>query len=139
MLRCETIRQTYFIDHLLHRQNDIVLPVPTANDAGKALAVNANCDGYTIKDDCRVITATIGTAWVGDDAPYTQAVAIDGILASDTPHVTPVYTGDLDNKVAQMEAWGMISDGEAGDGVIVFSCFEDKPEVEVSVQIEVNR
>ena len=132
-------QQAAWEDFFRNVQNDIVLPVPTANDAGKALAVNANCDGYTIKDDCRVITATIGTAWVGDDAPYTQAVAIDGILASDTPHVTPVYTGDLDNKVAQMEAWGMISDGEAGDGVIVFSCFEDKPEVEVSVQIEVNR
>jgi hypothetical protein len=120
-------------------QNDNVLPVPAANDAGKAIAVNANCDGYTIKDDKTVILATIGTAWVGDDAPYTQAVTTSGVLASDTPHVTPVYSGSNDEKIAQMEAWGMISDGEAGDGVIVFTCFEDKPEVAVSIQIEVNR
>lgn len=120
-------------------QNDNVLPVPAANDAGKAIAVNANCDGYTIKTDNMVITATIGTGWVGSDAPYTQAVTVSGILASDTPHVTPVYIGSNDAKIAQMEAWGMISDGEAGDGVIVFTCFEDKPEVAVTIQIEVNR
>ena len=132
-------QQAAWEDFFRNVQNDIVLPVPTAEDAGKALAVNANCDGYTIKDDCKVITATIGTNWVGSDAPYTQAVAVAGILASDTPHVTPVYTGSNDNKIAQMEAWGMISDGEAGDGVIVFTCFEDKPEVGVSIQIEVNR
>jgi len=120
-------------------QNDNILPVPTANDAGKALTVNANCDGYTIKTDNQVILATIGTNWVGDEAPYSQAIAISGILESDTPHVTPVYNGDLESKIAQMEAWGMISEGEAGEGVIVFSCFEDKPEVEVSIQIEVNR
>lgn len=132
-------QQAAWEDFFRNVQEDLILPVPTADDAGKALAVNQTCDGYVIKDDCKVITATIGTAWVGEDAPYTQAVAIDGILATDTPHVAPVYSGTLENKVAQMEAWGMISDGETGDGTIVFTCFEDKPEVEVSVQIEVNR
>lgn len=120
-------------------QNDIVLPVPTADDANKAVAVNESCDGFTIKEDYKVTTATIGTDWDGSDAPYTQTVPVDGILSTDTPHITLVYSGDLETMIAQMESWGMISIGETVDGAIVFTCFEDKPEIELNIQIEVNR
>lgn len=77
--------------------------------------------------------------WNGDEAPYTQTVSIDGILKSDTPHVTMIGSGELENKIEQMDAWSMVSTGETVDGAIVFTCFEDKPEIELNIQIEVNR
>jgi hypothetical protein len=120
-------------------QDDTLFPVPTANDAGKVLAVNESCDGYTIKEDNQVIHTIIGTEWEGSAAPYTLAINIDGILETDTPHITPAYSGDLESKLAQKEAWEKISDAEAWDDVIVFTCFEDKPQTAIPIQIEVNR
>ena len=83
-------------------------------------------------------TATIGTDWTGS-GPYTQTVAVEGILAADMPHVTPVYDGNSETAVAQKESWGCVSQGEATAGGIKFTCLEDKPETAIPIQIEVVR
>lgn len=82
---------------------------------------------------------TIGTIWDGSSAPYTQSVAITGILATDMPHVTPRYAADPTTALAQREAWGMIADAEAAAGSITFRCLEDKPTTAIPVQVEVIR
>ena len=83
-------------------------------------------------------TATLGTGWTGS-GPYTQTVAVSGILASDMPHVVPVYDADNTTAQAQREAWGCVSRGDAAAGGIQFTCFEDKPETAIPIQIEVMR
>ena len=82
-------------------------------------------------------TATLSTSWSGS-GPYTQTVAISGILASDMPHVTPVLYADA-YAVARVENWQKISMAEAVAGGIKFTCFEEKPMMELGIQIEVMR
>lgn len=86
-----------------------------------------------------VVTTTIPTGWSGSAAPYTQTITVAGITANDRPHISPVYSDVLETALAQKEAWGMVSRGQAGNGVITFNCFEDKPSAEIPIQIEVNR
>ena len=83
-------------------------------------------------------TAVLTKQWVGS-GPYTQTVAVAGILASDMPHIMPVYDAANATAVAQKEAWSCVSKAEAAAGGIKFTCFEDKPGVEIPVQIEVMR
>jgi hypothetical protein len=85
------------------------------------------------------LTAVISTNWVGESAPYTQVVAVEGIKKEDHPHVMPIYSDVLETALAQKEAWSMVSDADTADGSITFTCFEDKPTVAINVQIEVNR
>ena len=85
------------------------------------------------------LTATITTEWTGDTAPFTQTVAVKGILKEDWPHVMPVYSEVLETALAEKEAWACVSDAKTVDGSIVFSCFEDKPTTAIPIQIEVNR
>ena len=85
-----------------------------------------------------VFTATIPANWTGS-GPYTQTVAVAGVLASDMPHVVPVYDADSTTAIAQREAWGCVSRGVAAAGGIQFTCFEDKPETAIPIQIEVMR
>lgn len=83
-------------------------------------------------------TATLSTSWTGS-GPYTQTVAVAGILASDMPHIMPVYDAANATAIAQKEAWGCVSKAEAAAGGIKFTCFEDKPGAEIPIQIEVMR
>lgn len=83
-------------------------------------------------------TGTLGTSWTGS-GPYTQTVAVAGILATDMPHIMPVYDAANATAIAQKEAWSCVSKAEAAAGGIKFTCFEDKPGVAVPLQIEVVR
>lgn len=81
---------------------------------------------------------TIGTGWKGN-GPYTQDVEVAGILATDMPHVGPVYDENAETAAAQKEAWGYVDMGIAYNGKITFTCMEEKPETEIPIQIEVMR
>lgn len=107
------------------------------NVKAPAAATDAATKGY-VDGKRHTFTATLGTAWTGS-GPYTQTVAVSGILASDMPHITPVYSTDNATAIAQKEAWNCVSKAEAAAGVIKFTCFEDKPGAEIPIQIEVMR
>ncbi len=108
-----------------------------ANVKSPAADADAATKGY-VDGKRKTFTATVGTGWTGS-GPYTQTVAVSGILASDMPHVVPVYDADNTTAQAQREAWGCVSRGVAAAGGIQFTCFEDKPETAIPIQIEVMR
>ena len=82
--------------------------------------------------------ATITTTWSGS-GPQTQNVAVSGILTSDMPHITPVYSSDNATALAQKEAWACVSNAVTAANSITFTCFEDKPATVIPIQIEVMR
>lgn len=102
-----------------------------------AAGTDAATKGY-VDGKRKTFTATVGTGWTGS-GPYTQTVTVAGVLASDMPHVVPVYDADNTTAQAQREAWGCVSRGDAAAGGIRFTCFEDKPETAIPIQIEVMR
>ena len=81
----------------------------------------------------------ISTTWTGNAAPYTQSISVNGILSTDAPHITPVYSSTLETALSEEDAWAMISKAETSDGTITFTCFKDHPTISISIQIEVNR
>lgn len=84
-----------------------------------------------------VFNATIKTAdWTGDFAPYTNIVSIPGVLSTDSPHATPVYSTEPFLASMQEEAWNMISDGDAMNNAIKFTCFADYPNINIPIQVE---
>lgn len=127
------------------------IPTPTENDhatnkeyvdywANKTLT-----DGTkTAKDYAdsltfhRKITLT-AAGWSGDKAPYTQTVEVEGITKEDEPHYGPVYDADYDTRQKQKDAFNEVSDLETADGSVKFTCDDDKPGVDLVIQMEVNR
>lgn len=82
------------------------------------------------------VTTINASGWTSGDAPYTNTVQIPGVKASDSPHATPIYSDDPMTALMQEEAWNMISDGEAQDDAIEFTCFEERPVVSIPIQVE---
>ena len=80
-----------------------------------------------------VLLAAAG--WQGE-GPYTQTIAVEGILATDHPHYGVVYS---DNRETEREAFSAVDELDTADGSVTFTCFEDKPAADITIQMEVNR
>lgn len=110
----------------------------TINSSISAIQGNITSLWTTVDGRRRTFTATISTDWTGS-GPYTQTVAVAGILETDMPHITPVYSSTNVTAIAQKEAWAQVSRGEAAAGGIKFTCFAGKPVTAIPIQIEVVR
>ena len=117
----------------------LIDPTENTQAARKGYVDTAKAEAKAYTDSKRKTwTATITTTWSGS-GPYTQSVTISGILASDMPHITPVYSSNNDIALAQKEAWACVSKAVTAANSITFSCFEDKPAMAIPIQIEVTR
>lgn len=84
-----------------------------------------------------IYNATITTDWVDSTAPYNQIISIDGILESSTPIIDVVLDENIDTAKSQLEAWSCVSKVETGTDSITVTCFENKPDVAIPIQIKV--
>ncbi len=78
------------------------------------------------------------SGWTGT-GPYTQAVSVAGILADDRPIFGPVYSGTNDEKIEQSIMAGFVSSCETAAGSVTFTALLAKPEVDLTMQLEVIR
>ena len=83
-----------------------------------------------------VKNATITTTWTGSSAPYTQTVTVSGMLSTQTPVISPVYSATLATALLQKEAWNMVGKIITNNGSITVTCFEDKPITAIPIQIK---
>ena len=115
--------------------------LPSGGGVGQLLAKYsvADYDGQWVTGKVSFSATLTATGWAGLAAPYTQSIAIDGILEIDRPIIGPVYSGGLAAKKLERAAWALVDDIEAAAGVIVFTCFEVKPETDINIQGEVVR
>ena len=101
--------------------------------AGTDAATKAYVDGKRL-----TYTGTLDTYWPGS-GPYSHSFQADGLVDTDMPHITPVYSDDNATAIAQKEAWGCVSKAVAANGWINFYCFEEKPTTAIPIQVEVIR
>lgn len=76
-------------------------------------------------------------------APYTQEISVTkansgiDITKDHTPHICLTPDEDVSIALGQEGAWGCVSRGITLDKKIRFICYEDKPEIDIPIQIEV--
>ena len=90
------------------------------------------------KAEKKVFTATIPTTgWITGEPNYVD-VTVEGILESDYPHITPIYTNVKATDDAIEEAWNKIKRAPAvANGLRVYA--EEVPTTEIPIQIEIVR
>jgi hypothetical protein len=94
--------------------------------------------------DSKRITATVslkstGWATTTGEAPYYQTVPVAAILATDTPHWGVVYSSSDSLRKEEKVAYSLVDDMETDDGSVTFTCFEERPATDLTIQMEVNR
>lgn len=68
-------------------------------------------DGVFYNADRAIIetyTINLGTTWTGTEAPYTQDVAVPGILATDNPIIGLLQSSSYETAQAQLQDYGKL-------------------------------
>lgn len=109
----------------------------TAADNAQARAEEAenNAKGYADSLH-KIFTVAVPASGWSASAPYTQTIAVEGILATDTPHWGVVYS---DAALAEKEAFSVVDELDTAAGSVTFTCYEEKPGVDLTILMEVNR
>lgn len=87
----------------------------------------------TTTDDAATLTVA---GWTGS-GPYTQTIAVAGLTEGRRVMVHPKYGADVDANLDMREACSCVSYAERSGNSVVFTCLEDKPEVDITVAFEV--
>lgn len=84
--------------------------------------------------------ATFPAAGWSGAAPYQQTVAVPGITVLDNPIAGLLFQDGNDAYNTQvLEEWGYISRITTSEGAVTGVCFEDRPTVDIRVQLKVVR
>lgn len=95
--------------------------------------------GYKIENLLREVKyATLPlSGWVGDEAPWTQTIDVEGTKATDTSLILwNNTTDDLSVKKKEQKSWNMVDDCEIGNGTITFTCKFKKPIIDIPIAIK---
>ena len=79
------------------------------------------------------------SGWVGEEAPYTQTLSVEGMLATDRPRLGVLYSGTDAQMTGQSIMAGFLSRVDSGAGSCTVTCYLAKPTVDLSIQLEVVR
>lgn len=86
-------------------------------------------------------TTLTALGWVdtSGNAPFTQTVNIQGILATDTPIIDVVLSQITETAKSQLEAFSCLSKIETTDGSITATCLDTKPTIDIPIKLKVIR
>lgn len=85
-------------------------------------------------------TCTLAAAsWTSAAAPYTQTVNVTGVLTTDKPIIDVSVSDTVTTGISETEQWANITKATAGAGTITFSCYEEKPDIDLTVNVKVVR
>jgi hypothetical protein len=104
----------------------------------------ANFDGSngitidTTVSASKFFTVTLSKNGWSTSAPYTQTVSMNGIKASDNPVVDiNMASATTSNSSDLIAAWGLVGRIATNNNSITAYCYEEKPTVDISVNLMV--
>ena len=100
--------------------------------------INATNEAINRQDHVTLL-ALAADAWTGDEAPYEQTVAVEGVTAEDNPMLVSALEdgADLATQKAYSKAFGILAagTGTTEDGSVTFKVYK-KPATDITVGLK---
>ena len=119
--------------------NKTIVEQTTGTSTSSVMSQDAVTTQLNNKATTNLYTATLLSSGWSSSAPYTQTVSVSGILSTDTPIADVVLDVVTSTAMSQISAWMCISKIETADGSITATCLENKPEIDIPIQLKVVR
>lgn len=119
--------------------NKTVVVQTTGSSTTDVMSQNAVSTQLDSKATTALYTGTLLSSGWSSSAPYTQTVSIQGMLATDVPIVDVVLSSTTSTAISQTEAWSCVSKIETAAGSIIATCLEEKPTIDIPIQLKVVR
>lgn len=119
--------------------NKTIVEQTTGTSTSSVMSQDAVTTQLNNKATTNLYTATLTSSGWSSSAPYTQTVSVSGILSTDTPIADVVLDVVTSTAMTQISAWMCVSNIETADGSITATCFENKPEIDIPIQLKVVR
>ena len=119
--------------------NKTIVEQVTGSSTSSVMSQDAVTTQLNTKATTNLYTATLLSSGWSSSAPYTQTVSVSGILSTDTPIADVVLDVVTSTAMTQISAWMCVSNIETADGSITATCFENKPEIDIPIQLKVVR
>ena len=119
------------LDMTGNRVTNVGIPVEDGDGVNRAFLVD-----YVDSKRRVAFLNLLASGW-SSNAPYTQTISVAGITELDMPQFGVVYSSDVATALIQKEAFALVDDLETENGKVKFICFEEKPTVDIPVQLEV--
>ena len=117
-----------------HNINNLADPVEETDAANKKYVDEAKGD-----TKAKIVSATLSASmWstTTSKAPYSQKIAVEGLTDGVKAKVWAVFEGDSAKDKPKMEACACVNTAIRGDGEIIFTCFDKRPETDIVVMVE---
>lgn len=108
----------------------------TTAEKAKLGGIAAGASANTVIDTSCILAAE---SWAGASAPYTQTVNVSGILERDKPILDVSISSNVATGISEAEQWEYITQAVTGAGTITFSCYETRPDIDLTVNVKVVR
>ena len=82
-------------------------------------------------------TCTIPVTGWSSTAPFYVDIVVEGLSETDSPFITPVYTGTLETDQAIQEAWNKINSAITSENNLRVYAFEEVPTTEIPIRLQV--
>lgn len=119
--------------------NKTVVVQTTGSSTTDVMSQNIVTTELNSKATTALYTGTLTSSGWTSAAPYTQTLSISGILSTDVPVVDVVLSSTTSTAISQTEAWSCVSKIETAAGSITATCLEEKPAIDIPIQLKVVR
>lgn len=110
----------------------------TLSKSGKFADAKVVGDKINEKAETATYTGILKSSGWSSSAPYSQAITVSGILATDIPFADVDMSGASAGSNL-LTAWGLVGRIVANAGSVTAYCYEEKPTVNISLILKVVR
>lgn len=119
----------------LSKGNDYFYPLTTADQI--IMPNGMRMDEIIGKIVESTITLNVD-GWSGTEVPYTYAVSVPNLTNDIELKLYPLFPDKLEDKISYKKECAKICHCERNDSILTFECWEEKPSVDININVEMN-
>ena len=119
----------------LSKGNDYFYPLTTADQI--IMPNGMRMDEIVGKIVESTITLNID-GWNGTKAPYTYSVSVPNLTNDIELKLYPLFPDKFEDKISYKKECAKICHCERNDSILTFECWEEKPSVDININVEMN-